>query len=782
MVDSKNDSSKLDVYARPFVSDTFHLVNNQPAICVDSYPVTEPFLDSYFLRFPGIVYLPIYDLSPALPPTNPKEIIAVPLPLDLDVQNYYSYFRQALNDEEAALSRECADQALFNARLLQQGTQHDLYRLHVPGLREQSIRVEVGDTVQLRQLRLDPRTGLPLIHTNGLMPMLQYNAVVYSVIRVHEMLMLRIDNLIPETMIFNVVFVPQEKRLRALRRAILFARDSLRPSLNSDNHRFDADDTAGASYGEEHTSHSGLNSDSRSFFEEWPALPTASNAFKETVITPMSSLPSSECVLRENDSWIRRMLFPLPSDGELQTTLNVGTFGMNVFDDRLNYEQLKAVSSISNANYGDVPYLISGPPGTGKTKSIVEVSLQLVKGSTQAQHILVCAPSDSAADTLALRLSAQLQPEELLRLNGTSRTFSEVPEKLLIYSYTEGPENLFSLPPFPKLMRYKIVVTTCQDADVFIRARVTNRDLHAIESGIFCDLHPSASVDKRFRLHWDALLIDEAAQATEPQSLIPISVVAPPNDESTIAKRPLLIMAGDQRQLGPRTASKTIAIDTSLFERLFDRALYKDHPLARSRHRDASEVLTAAMLPITRPPFAVLKRNYRSHPAILAVPSALFYNDTLVAEAADTGSLLAWDGWRGRKWPVMFSANSGTDEIETDGGGWFNLAEARLACQYAKSLVKSGLVAEEDVCIMSPFRAQVRVLRGMVKVDPFRLFKVNVGTPSACLVEKGRADGGTDRSSRSIPRSRKPRRYSMHYEDQGSFHRSGSRKGAGCHT
>jgi putative helicase MOV10L1/helicase MOV-10 len=138
------------------------------------------------------------------------------------------------------------------------------------------------------------------------------------------------------------------------------------------------------------------------------------------------------------------------------------------------------------------------------------------------------------------------------------------------------------------------------------------------------------------------------------------------------------------------------------------------------------------MLPILRPAFTNLIRNYRSHPAILAVPSSLFYFDTLEPEAAPstTSSLAEWDGWRGRKWPVLFHNNSSPDDLERDGGGWFNKGEVNVACAYAARL-SSFLGRQQEVCIMSPFKAQVRLLRQKARSDSMALRDVNIGPTEA---------------------------------------------------
>jgi helicase MOV-10 len=137
------------------------------------------------------------------------------------------------------------------------------------------------------------------------------------------------------------------------------------------------------------------------------------------------------------------------------------------------------------------------------------------------------------------------------------------------------------------------------------------------------------------------------------------------------------------------------------------------------------------MLPILRPAFANLIRNYRSHPAILATPSSLFYNDTLEPEATNTESLLSWSGWMRSGWPVLFAKNEASDEIEGDGGGWYNVNESKMAIQYARSFLQSGLIDPTDICVMSPFQAQVRIIRkhareaGMhgVNIGPLEAFQ-----------------------------------------------------------
>jgi helicase MOV-10 len=133
------------------------------------------------------------------------------------------------------------------------------------------------------------------------------------------------------------------------------------------------------------------------------------------------------------------------------------------------------------------------------------------------------------------------------------------------------------------------------------------------------------------------------------------------------------------------------------------------------------------MLPIIRPPFTDLIRNYRSHPAIIATPSSLFYNDTLEPTAANVDSLLSWSGFEGRQMPVLFADNRSPDEIERDGGGWYNLGEVNVAINFALSFLREGLLQQHEICIMSPFAAQVRALRLRARHPDLRLHSINIG-------------------------------------------------------
>ena len=352
---------------------------------------------------------------------------------------------------------------------------------------------------------------------------------------------------------------------------------------------------------------------------------------------------------------------------------------------------------------------------------------QLATNADFAGTILVCAPSDPAADTLATRLKHHFSPAVMLRLNDFSRTFAEVPQELMAYCYVE--ENIFNIPALPLLMSYKIVVATCRAAEILTQAQVTNRDLLSFQRNITRILQSPSESQKSIPIHWTALFVDEAAQATEPEILISLEVVTP-HVHYACHPDPIVVMAGDQYQLSPRTYDKTTALHVSFFERLSGRPAYASRP----QTSQTGSRKTSYRFQI-QPPFINLVRNYRSHPAILAVPSSLFYHNTLIPEARNTGALETWHGWQGRGWPVLFACNNGTDDCEdvrtVGGAGWYNTREAQKAIYYAADILKAGKsqVLQSEICIMSPFRAQVNLLRRLAR--GCNLWDLNIGPMEA---------------------------------------------------
>jgi len=175
-------------------------------------------------------------------------------------------------------------------------------------------------------------------------------------------------------------------------------------------------------------------------------------------------------------------------------------------------------------------------PGTGKTTTIVEIVVQLVRRDASVR-ILTCTPSDAVADLLVERLAAAgLDSDKLYHLN-TSPTYEE--------DMAEHEPAFSLIPGHERLLAFRVVLSTCSKAAIL-------QNLN-IPVGYFSHI-----------------VIDDAARAEEPLAMIPITTFS--NTHTNI------ILAGDPNQLSPAVKSPTAAtsgLGKSYFERLMlRRSLY----------------------------------------------------------------------------------------------------------------------------------------------------------------------------------------------------------------
>ncbi|CAG9789159.1 unnamed protein product [Diatraea saccharalis] len=249
-----------------------------------------------------------------------------------------------------------------------------------------------------------------------------------------------------------------------------------------------------------------------------------------------------------------------------------------------NEEQISAVEHIVAGTSGFAPYIVFGPPGTGKTMTIVEAIIQLVLKKAN-NRILVCTNSNMAADHIALMLlnyNKRLNINNfILRANSQTREWTVMPTELHPVSNGTSYENFYAVDNH-QMASYRIVVTTLS---------------HAAK-------YSSDRSQRTHKLQMSHLFIDEAAQASEPEALIPIT--------GLLAASGKLVLAGDPKQLGPVCISKEASkrgLGKSLLQRLketYDN-LYENDP----------NYIT------------VLVKNFRSDPDILKLPNQLFYDNNL---------------------------------------------------------------------------------------------------------------------------------------------------------
>ncbi|XVF28804.1 hypothetical protein REPUB_Repub15cG0063300 [Reevesia pubescens] len=323
----------------------------------------------------------------------------------------------------------------------------------------------------------------------------------------------------------------------------------------------------------------------------------------------------------------------------------------------LNEEQMCSIEMILGCK-GGPPYVIYGPPGTGKTMTVVEAILQLYK-TQKHSRILVCAPSNSAADFVLERLlneeSVELKENEIFRLNAATRPYNDVNPDFLRFCFFE--EFVFKCPPCSALTCYRIIISTYMSSSLLYAESVGNS-------------------------YFSHIFLDEAGQASEPESMIPIA--------NLCQRETVVVLAGDPKQLGPVIYSReaeSFGLGKSYLERLFECEFYS---------KGDENYVTK------------LVRNYRCEPEILYLPSLLFYNGELIPCKDDTGSFLNSVMFLpNKKFPVFFFGIQGCDEREGSNPSWFNRIEASKVVEVVKSLTASGILSQEDIGVITPYRQQV---------------------------------------------------------------------------
>ena len=329
----------------------------------------------------------------------------------------------------------------------------------------------------------------------------------------------------------------------------------------------------------------------------------------------------------------------------------------------LNERQKCAVTRILEGRSRPIPYIIFGPPGTGKTTTLVEAILQ-VSTMIPASRILVATPSNASADLITQRLlgSGKLTPRTLTRLMAIQRDLDTVPDDVKVVSKTS--EELIDA------VRRKICVTTCSTAGQIYQA--------SVKEG-----------------HFTHVFIDEAGQATEPECLVPFC-------QAKCSKDTQLVLAGDPMQLGPVLTSRyalAFGLDVSLLERLCQRPCYRRNEVKFKQFGCYDPLLVTKLID-----------NYRSHPTLLSIYSEAFYQNELIAcgENLDIYSNLPFLPVRGV--PLVFHGVSGIDAQEENSPSYYNEAEITRVYLYVQDLLDSG-VRPEEIGIISPYRKQVEKLR-----------------------------------------------------------------------
>lgn len=355
----------------------------------------------------------------------------------------------------------------------------------------------------------------------------------------------------------------------------------------------------------------------------------------------------------------------------------------------LNATQEEAVNKVLHAK--DVA-IVHGPPGTGKTTTLVEAVYETLHRENQ---VLVCAQSNMAVDWISEKLVDR--GVSVLRIGNPGR----VNDKMLSFTYERRFE---SHPDYPQLwsirkairelyarsrkgaereaVRQKI--NSLKDRATELEIRI-NESLFSEARVIACTLVGSANrllTGQKF----GTLFIDEAAQALEAACWIPIR------------KADRVILAGDHCQLPP-TVKAPEALRAGL-----------GHTLMQTIVKSKPDTVS------------LLKLQYRMNDEIMRFSSEWFYGGMLQsAPEVKYRSILDFDT------PIEWINTEGLDcneEFIGENYGRINKSEAELSIEQLKGYItKIGrerfLDERIDVGMISPYKAQVQYLRRLVRNDAF---------------------------------------------------------------
>ncbi|KAL3851912.1 hypothetical protein ACJMK2_015607 [Sinanodonta woodiana] len=390
---------------------------------------------------------------------------------------------------------------------------------------------------------------------------------------------------------------------------------------------------------------------------------------------------------------LQRLLFPERSmiDITKRPDTNIRLFNGYI---EQNVEQKRAVQNIKAWTCRPAPYIVFGPPGTGKTVTIVEAMKQIHRDHSMS-HILACTPSNSAADLIVERLLEHVPSKEILRLNAMSRSWHNVSSKVKDVSNYDKRTREYFFPSKTELCRYRIITCTLVTAGRLASA----------------NFPPG---------HFTHVFIDEAGHAVEPETLIAVAGILDPNISGDKAWGQL-ILAGDPKQLGPILRSPfaiKYGLDVSLLERYMNQEPYQLVEVEDHQHHYDERFITK------------LLRNYRSHPAILHLPNQLFYENELqaCAEKIKREKLCNWEKLPQKGFPVVFHCVSGKDMREERSPSFFNPDEVAVVIHYVEELIKckkGGMnIKESDIGIIAPYRKQVEKLRKILSQKNFKDIQV----------------------------------------------------------
>ena len=342
--------------------------------------------------------------------------------------------------------------------------------------------------------------------------------------------------------------------------------------------------------------------------------------------------------------------------------------------------------------------LLHGPPGTGKTTVLIEIIRQEIQ---KEKFVFATAPSNTACDHLLECLVAAGVPA--LRMGHPARIMRNLRKHTLDFRLAHHPmasqieelEAELDRLTRQKERKYERGSMSYEDKqDIREEVSRLRNEIDAIDDLIFDQVFHDAPVivgtltsamDKLLKKKkFDLLVVDEATQATEPSSWIPI------------LKAEKIILAGDHFQLPPTVRSKEAekgGLTVTLFERL---------------HRNLGPEWKS-----------LLRVQYRMNEKIMKFSSKEFYDEKLIADESVRDHTLAdLPGVERNElsqdvFSYIDTAGKGfEEELELGSESRMNREEGQLLIEELKKILAAG-VAPDQIAVISPYSAQVRLLSSL---------------------------------------------------------------------
>ena len=393
-------------------------------------------------------------------------------------------------------------------------------------------------------------------------------------------------------------------------------------------------------------------------------------------------------------------------------------------DESLNESQKDAVKkALACENF----FLIHGPFGTGKTRTLVE----LISQETRQNHkVLATAESNAAVDNILERLVENKKltltrlghPQRVSKNNITQtlaykvenhklntkverirKKINNLIEKRSVHTrpspqYRRGFSDYeilhnasknkggrgISVDKMKSMAKWIEINQEIDEAHDEIK-RLENRMIRDIvdTSDVILSTNSSAAIEDIAKVKFDVAIIDEASQTTIPSVLIPI------------AKAHRFILAGDHKQLPPTIISDRAGeLEKTLFEELIKLYPFKSQ---------------------------LLNVQYRMNTLLMKFPNQEFYNNALKSDLnvdnITINDIINSDTYEK---PMLFidtsKVHNNKEKHLKDSKSIVNELEARISVDIVKDYLRNGL-SEDDIGIISPYADQVKLIDDMTPVE-----------------------------------------------------------------